>query len=64
MGDITLISNKELSDLQVALNLIKENLDTYLEFQQYQAIITKNKYDEFVKQGFTPEQALELCKVL
>lgn len=64
MTDLTLISNKELSDLQKALNLIKDNLECYLEFQEYQAIIIKSKYDALIEQGFTPDQALELCKTL
>jgi len=64
MADLTLLPPVDLSDMEKALLLIKDNLEVYLEFQEYQAIILKSKYDALIKEGFNDYQALELCKTL
>jgi len=64
MADLTLLPPADLSDMEKALLLIKDNLEVYLEFQEYQAIITRSKYDALIKEGFNEIQALELCKTL
>jgi hypothetical protein len=61
---LQLIPKETLTEMETALELIKENLDTYLEFQKYQAILTKAKYDAYIKEGFDAYQALELCKTI
>ena len=35
-----------------------------IESMEQMAWMTKVKYDELIKQGFTPDQAIELCKNL
>lgn len=41
---------------------LKASLDYILEAQATFAQITRSKYDALIEQGFTPVQALELCK--
>lgn len=41
---------------------LQASIQTILEAQTMYAQVTKAKYDALVKQGFTPMQALELCK--
>lgn len=53
-----------LSEMEIALVTLKEDLPAYKEFQAINATLTKNKYDLLVKEGFSPEQALELSKTL
>lgn len=41
---------------------LRENLTVILEAQKIVAEITRAKFNALVGQGFTSEQALELCK--
>lgn len=44
------------------LRKLQANMQIILEAQQCVAAITRAKYDALTTQGFTPSQALELCK--
>ena len=44
------------------LNLTIRNMVTIMELHKVRAKLYKHKYDELVAAGFTPEQAIELCK--
>ena len=44
-----------------ALKKLRDYMPLLLEHIQIQARLIKAKYDELVKAGFTPEQALQLC---
>ena len=50
--------------LKAGVELMKRNLSTYREHVAVMAKIRKASYDAHIEQGFTPQQALELCKVL
>ena len=52
--------NKALEGLET----LKESLPMAQEYMKLNAILTKSKYDTLIDQGFTKEQALELCKKL
>lgn len=45
-----------------ALKEVRENMPAILENIALQAQMTKAKYDALIKNGFTAEQAIELCK--
>lgn len=45
-----------------SLTYMKNNLVAFSEFIAIQARLHREKYDACIDQGFTKEQALELCK--
>lgn len=47
---------------RAALEELKRNIDTQLEFIAISAQFTRKKYLSLIEQGFTEAQALELCK--
>ena len=47
---------------RAALEQFKRDLPLYIEMQKAKASLTKATFDAYVKEGFTPDQALELCK--
>ena len=62
MSDIELYSDRELSEMRKLLTEIKKDLPVHLEFQAVQAQLTRAKFNALVVEGFTTEEALELCK--
>lgn len=44
------------------LNLTIRNMVTIMELHKVRAKLYKHKFDELVAAGFTPAQAIELCK--
>lgn len=56
--DIPTVGNKMIQILKD----LKRNLDVHIEYVKVMSTVRKAKYDSLVKEGFTPEQALELCK--
>jgi len=48
--------------MKQAVRELKSALPEFIQYQLLIAEITKAKYDALLKQGFTPEQALELSK--
>ncbi|URA06942.1 hypothetical protein Pfeifenkraut_BL30045 [Xanthomonas phage Pfeifenkraut] len=49
-------------EFAAAIEGMKRNLDNFVEHAKVVAAIKRAYFDELVKQGFTPEQALELAK--
>ncbi len=47
---------------QAAVRQIEKDMPEQLRFIKLQAKFHKAKYDALIKEGFEPEQALELCK--
>lgn len=54
--------NKNLNQLKRDLATFRENLPVHLEYAEIMAKITKAKYTSLIKEGFSKEEALELCK--
>ena len=50
--------------MKEALRNLKEVQGEMIEYQAIQAKLHREKYDALILEGFTSEQALELCKVL
>ena len=53
----------EPDEMRIAMDSLKRNLAEFKEFQSIIAEIRMASYNAHIAQGFTPEQALELCKV-
>jgi hypothetical protein len=49
-------------ELARSIRRLREEMPMQLELQQLLARITKAKYDALVAEGFTPDQALTICK--
>ena len=49
-------------EMRAAVESFKRNLPSYVEMAAVMAEIRRAHYDAYVKQGFTENQALELCK--
>ena len=63
MTNITKINGGGVPDkVRDELRYLQANMQVVLEYQAIVAQITRAKYDAFITQGFTQEQALELCK--
>ena len=63
MTNITKINGGGVPDeMRDELRKLQANIQTVLESQAIVAQITRAKYDSLITQGFTQEQALELCK--
>ena len=63
MTNITKINGGGIPDeMRDELRKLQANIQTVLESQAIVAQITRAKYDALITQGFTQEQALELCK--
>jgi len=45
-----------------AMRLLRENLESVIEYQEIKAQIQRAKYNALTEEGFTPDQAIELSK--
>jgi hypothetical protein len=52
----------ELEKLQQSLAAYRMNLPVLIEYQILNAQVTRAKYNALLKEGFTPEQAVQLCR--
>jgi hypothetical protein len=52
------------SEIAESLRKMKESLPVVVEYIVLSVELTRKKFDELKKQGFTDGQALELCKQL
>ena len=55
---------KMLTKDEDAMMNMKNNFLLMCEYHKHMAKLHKVKYDALIENKFTPEQALELCKVL
>jgi hypothetical protein len=49
-------------DIAIAVKTVRENLPAMLEMSRLQARLMREKYIALIKEGFTEEQALRLCR--
>lgn len=49
-------------ELKMALREMQKSMDSMDEYMTLIAKITKAKYDALIEEGFTHEDAIELCK--
>ena len=56
------LANIFSSELRDAVIRMRLTMDVQLEYLVLKAKLQKAEYDALVDNGFTPEQALELCK--
>ena len=58
---ITLLTTPDKDDLKAAVAAMQRELPAFIENAKIIAKIRKASYDALIGEGFTPEQALELC---
>ena len=64
MDNIKLLKTGKKNEMLAALKEMQRNLPEIMEHISIIAQIRKANYDALIKQGFTSEQALELCKTI
>lgn len=59
---VTPLPPVEANKLLEALSQLKRNLPAMIEYNQIDARLKRARFDALVAEGFTPAQAIELCK--
>jgi hypothetical protein len=64
MSDETKIVGMEFKEdkAKAALERFKRSIDVQIELQQHFAKIRRAAFEAYIAEGFSEEQALELCK--
>ena len=62
MDKITLLDTGGKNETAAAFEKLKRELPVIVENMVVVAKLKKAAYDAYIEYGFTPEQALELCK--
>ena len=61
MAEITAIPAIEQDKMQANLEQFRRNLKAIIEFNGMQARVRRASFLALIEQGFTPDQALQLC---
>lgn len=62
-SNIRVLESKEKNASVAAFEEFKRNIELYVEMAEATARIKKAQYDAYIKEGFTPEQAMTLINV-
>ena len=62
MSNIKSINLGDKDKMRAAVEEMKRSLPTWIEHAELTAKIRRASYEAHIAQGFTPEQALELCR--
>lgn len=54
--------NGKNKTLKESLDEIRTNLSIYIQYQAEFAKLTRAKYDALIAEGFTEQQAIQLCR--
>lgn len=60
--NITEIPNAEKDKMRAQLEALRRNAEYLIEYQAIVASIRRKAFQAYVREGFTEQQALELCK--
>jgi len=60
--DIPISTPENVKKMKEDLKNFKESMGVIIEFYEIDAKVRKARYNSLVTEGFTPEQALEICK--
>ncbi len=52
----------EKDDIRAGLELLRRNVEIMIEYSRLKAKIRRQSFLAHIEQGFTEDQALELCK--
>ncbi len=53
---------KTKDDVKASIEYLTRNMDDMVELMRLDATMKRIKYDSFIAEGFTPEEALLLCR--
>lgn len=56
------MSQESIQKFKAALQGMRDTMPLQIELMMYKAKLVREYYDELIKQEFTEQQALELCK--
>lgn len=62
MSNVTEVPNVERDKLIAAVEQLKRTMPVMLEYSALNAKLKFAQYTDYVNAGFTPQQALELCR--
>lgn len=61
---VSLLSDFQKDDKAAALDDLRRSMPQMIEFQRAMAKLQREAYLAYVKEGFTPKQAIELVKAI
>ena len=59
---IRILNTKDKDKMRTSIEIMKRQLPMFIEHTTLIAKIRKAGYDAYIREDFSPDQALELCK--